>query len=221
MLHRLFTGYGYCDCTDSSHLSHLYVKGPPCYLRGVQNGTVGARVRLVLNDWVLGRREATCSQLIPFDKYLVPPSWKCLCPSEILQMFVREFSTLVQSSQRPSCQVSDCRFYQPGLHLMTDSCIPFAALVLLIFHQAVFHRHLPLQESSRKMKLPVLMCLLFAGFVLSEVDPTKAIKPARGVFEVRETSQPTGPADHSKRLLLTSLRRCCFGTTAELLWMTS
>jgi len=50
MLHRLFTGYGYCDWQygiDSSHLSHLYVKGPPCYLRGVQNGTVGARVRLV------------------------------------------------------------------------------------------------------------------------------------------------------------------------------
>jgi len=26
---RLFTGYGYCDCGPDSHLSHLYVKGPP------------------------------------------------------------------------------------------------------------------------------------------------------------------------------------------------
>lgn len=52
------------------------------------------------------------------------------------------------------------------------------------------------------MKLPVLMCLLFAGFVLSEVDPTKDIKPARGVFEVRETlsahSRPVDVPDQQK-----------------------
>lgn len=82
------------------------------------------------------------------------------------------------------------------------------------------------------MKTTIFLCLLlFAGLALSETehdDPTKDVKPVRGVFEVgqqlcgrfRRDKTPHAKRTHTN-CLDAVLSRCLCLCCAELLWLTS